>query len=157
MDLDILSKVDTDEMVGFLMHLRAANGSSTVFEIGKRSHVPIESLVWISGALEYFRFLERKAGRLGITAEGSRFLASDSDSRRRTIRTHLEKDESLKDVLGLIRSSANRSMTTSALLRKVRPWFPSSASDSLLMTLISWGRYTALVQYDDRTKQMSAG
>jgi hypothetical protein len=157
MHLYILSKVDTDEMIGFLTRLRAAEGRSTVFEMAKRSPIPIESLVWISGALEYFRFLSRREGGLEMTAEGDRYLAADADHRKQMIRAHLERDESLRDVLGLIRSSENRSLSTSSLLRKVRRWFPASASDSLLMTLISWGRYTALVHYDDRTKQMSAG
>jgi hypothetical protein len=145
--LAILSRVDIDDMIGFL------TGLSALKELGT-SKVEIERSLWILTALEEFGLVNHGSAGFEITPMGRRFLDSSLSQRREILHSLLEFHPAVRELVDLISGTERQRIKLAILLRQVAASFPEASPHALLKGVLTWGTYAALLGFDRETNEV---
>jgi hypothetical protein len=150
LSLMILSRVDIDDINRWLARFEEMEKGTSTLDEGE-----IEKIVWLSTALEGFGLLKGGPSGLELTLDGQRFLHAGARVQKTMIRAVLESHETVRDLLNVVKNANDQRVKISLLLACVTEWFPAVRPHSLLMGLLTWGRYAGLLEVDSETAEIS--
>ncbi len=91
-------------------------------------------------------FIEVTNGDVSLTQLGKKYLKGDVDGRKKILREVLVKIEPFNSVLKAL--SEKEQMDMEDLQNLTSEMFPSDNPESTIKTLLNWGRYARIIDYD---------
>ncbi len=91
-------------------------------------------------------FIEVTNGDVSLTQLGKKYLKGDVDGRKKILREVLVKIEPFNSVLKAL--SEKEQMDMEDLQNLTSEMFPSDNPESTMKTLLNWGRYARIIDYN---------
>jgi Uncharacterized conserved protein len=91
-------------------------------------------------------FIEVTNGDVSLTQLGNRYLKADVDGRKKILKEVLVKIEPFNSVLSSLNEKEEMNMED--LQNLISEMFPSDNPESTMKTLLNWGRYARIIDYD---------
>lgn len=146
-----LPSASVSEITGLLETLNAPehNGTMDLPELGEYLALDIDDLFPLTELLEILHFAKVSQGDISITEEGKTFVEADILTRKSIFSLHLKKYVPLARYIynQLLKHPRNRALEENfeALLEE---YFSEAEAERILRSVIEWGRYAELFEYD---------
>lgn len=153
-----LPNVAVSNITGLLEFLSSAedNEQYDLSDVAEEMHLDIDELLPVAESLEILRFASVTQGKFNLTQIGEEFAnASILDQKKIFARQLLDHIPLARHVRERIERSANHSMHKDLLLDILQDKLSEVASQSVLRTMIDWGRYAELFAYNDNNGMLS--
>jgi len=132
------------------------NGHADLPAIAEELSMDVDELFPVAEALQLLRFAEIEGGDIKLTREGSEFVKSDTDERKRLFARHLLTYVPLAaHVRRVLDERASHSAPKSRFFDELEDYMAEEAAEQTLRTIISWGRYAEAFAYDDARQAFS--
>ena len=138
--LDQLAPLADDELSDLRGGLLFAGGIA--FEFG--------AVVRLVKAAELLGFVQTPGQDVLLTPLGHEVVAGSTETQKRIVREQLCRLKIFELLLRLIKVQENQALPDEELLRELQIALPHEKPKPLFRTLLSWGRYTELISYDQR-------
>jgi NitT/TauT family transport system ATP-binding protein len=132
------------------------NGHADLPAIAESLSMDVDELFPVAEALQLLRFAEIEGGDIKLTREGSEFVKSETDERKRLFARHLLAYVPLAaHVRRVLDERASHSAPKSRFFDELEDYMAEEAAEQTLRTIISWGRYAEVFAYDDARQAFS--
>ncbi len=132
------------------------NGHADLPAIAEYLSMDVDELFPVAEALQLLRFAEIEGGDIKLTREGSEFVKSETDERKRLFARHLLTYVPLAaHVRRVLDERASHSAPKSRFFDELEDYIAEEAAEQTLRTIISWGRYAEAFAYDDARQAFS--
>jgi NitT/TauT family transport system ATP-binding protein len=126
------------------------NGHADLPAIAEALNMDADELFRVAEALQLLRFAEIEGGDIKLTREGSEFVKSETDERKRLFARHLLAYVPLAaHVRRVLDERASHTAPKSRFFDELEDYMAEEAAEQTLRTIISWGRYAEAFAYDD--------
>ena len=151
-----LHPVGTNLMAGLLETLRSEpyNGRADLPALAAALQFEVDELLPLGEALSMLGFALLEEGDILITETGRRFAEAETDDRKNifadAVRAHVPLLTAIRNVI------AQRSNHRAAALRfrdQLEDHMSPEYAEETLRTVISWGRYAEIFEYDEEAQQ----
>ena len=143
-----LPYVTPGEVLGLLSLL--GDNECDVFDLAERFGKEFGSVVRVVKAAELLRFVETPGQDVRLTALGRQVVQGSTENQKRLVREQVGRLKIFELLLRLIKVQENHILPEEELLRELQVAMPHEKPRPLFRTLLSWGRYTELISYDQR-------
>ena len=154
MSLDIgyrLPEASVAEVTGLLEILNSPEhqGKMDLPDVADTLMLDIDDLFPLTELLEILRFAKVSEGDITITDEGKAFIDADILERKKIFQTHLKKYVPLARYIyeQLIRHPRHRALEEN-FVSLLEDYLSEDEAERVLSTVIEWGRYAELFEYD---------
>jgi NitT/TauT family transport system ATP-binding protein len=132
------------------------NGHADLPAIAEALNMDVDELFPVAEALQLLRFAEIEGGDIKLTREGSEFVKSDTDERKRLFARHLLTYVPLAaHIRRVLDERASHTAPKSRFFDELEDYMAEDAAEQTLRTIISWGRYAEAFAYDDARQAFS--
>ncbi len=153
--LRALPTVSLAALLGLLEHLAAqAKGDEDLFRLAADLRLDSDHLLDLTDAGELLGFLHVQEGDVRLEALGARFAHADILERKTLFRSRVERLPIARWLLGLLEASETRSVERHVAEAAIQLDFSPTEAERQLDTLIRWGRYAELFEYDAPTRTL---
>jgi NitT/TauT family transport system ATP-binding protein len=101
---------------------------------------------------EALSLVEIHKGDVSLTTTGKNFMKSDIEGRRRILKSQLSRVDPFLSVIGMVRSKKENEITKEDLDQLIEIRFPSEDNEKTFRSIINWGRYSKILEYDSSTE-----
>jgi len=153
-----LTHVSSNLLSGLLVAVSEPpyNGHADLPVIAEALSMDVDELFPVAEALQLLRFAEIEGGDIKLTREGSEFVKSETDERKRLFARHLLTYVPLAaHVRRVLDERASHSAPKSRFFDELEDYMAEDAAEQTLRTIISWGRYAEVFAYDDARQAFS--
>ncbi len=146
-----LPNVNVDAVAGLIEHLaERAGGKEDIYRLALDLQLDSDHLLNLTDAGEVLGFLHVQEGDAHIKELGERFARADILERKILFRTQLERLPVVRWLLGLLRASNTKEVERDVAEAALQLDFSAQDARRQVDTLLRWGRYAELFEYDDR-------
>jgi NitT/TauT family transport system ATP-binding protein len=124
--------------------------AADVFELAERLGKEFGSVVRLVKAAELLGLVRTPGQDVEITPLGHEALAAAPGEQKRIVREQLLKLKIFELLVRLIRVQENQLLSDEELIRELTIALPHEKPRQLFRTLLSWGRYSEIISYDQR-------
>ena len=124
--------------------------ATDVFELAEKLGKEFGSVVRLVKAAELLGFVRTPGQDVEITPLGLDTLAAPPGEQKRIVREQLLKLKIFELLVRLIRVQENQILPDEELIRELTIALPHEKPRQLFRTLLSWGRYSEIISYDQR-------
>ena len=143
-----LPYVTPGEVLGLLSLL--GDSECDVFDLAERFGKEFGAVVRLVKAAELLGFVQTPGQDVLLTPLGHEVVAGSTETQKRIVREQLCRLKIFELLLRLIKVQENQALPDEELLRELQIALPHEKPKPLFRTLLSWGRYTELISYDQR-------
>jgi NitT/TauT family transport system ATP-binding protein len=143
-----LPYVTPAEVLGLMALL--GDDPSDVFELAERFGKEFGSVVNVVKAAEMLEFVQTPQHDVLLTPLGRTLVGASTAEQKRLVREQLLKLKIFELLVRLIRVQENQCLPTEEMLRELQIALPHEKARPLFRTLLSWGRYSEIISYDQR-------
>ncbi|MCS6780479.1 MAG: nitrate/sulfonate/bicarbonate ABC transporter ATP-binding protein [Geminicoccaceae bacterium] len=154
----ILPRVSSNLLAGFLEALAAPpfSGTADLPVLAGRLAMAIDDLFPIAETLQMLRFVEIEGGDIRLTAEGRRFVESETDERKALFgRALLAFVPLAGHIRRVLEERPGHRAPWSRFAEELEDHMTPGAAEQTLRAVIAWARYGELFAYDDATRTFS--
>ncbi len=145
-----IPEVSVGSITGLVELVNDLEGKADIYKLGEELLMDVEDLLPIVEACELLGFAEVKEGDLILTEAGKKFAEADVLERKEIFKTlAIEKVPFLKQIVKVLQSKSNHKVPRAFFLDLLRKNLTPKEAERQLDTLIDWGRYAELFEYDD--------
>lgn len=147
-------RVHVSEVMGLLDHVvdRAAGGDS-VFDIAEQLGVDYDRMTAVVRAAEQMGWVVTPGDEVRLTPSGQQLVAGDSAERKALTRARVLENALFARVVGMIREN-DGAIEMDEVLADLTICFPFSRANGLLRTVIEWGRFAEVLDYESRNRRL---
>jgi len=146
-----LPNVNVDAVAGLLEHLaERTDGKEDIFRLAVDLGLDSDHLLSLTDAGELLGFLHVQEGDARIKELGNRFARADILERKVLFRTQLERLPVVRWLLGLLGASNTKEVERDVVEAALELDFSPQDARKQVDTLVRWGRYAEVLEYDDR-------
>ncbi len=135
-----------------LLEVLENDGGQELFELARRVSLELTQLLLVVKAAEMLGWISTPGGRVEMTSEGRKFLASDITGRKQQINATLRTLFVFDLIIKGLRQSRNNEVDEAEVLSQFALMFPHEHPMRILRTVVAWARYAALFEYDSRRR-----
>jgi NitT/TauT family transport system ATP-binding protein len=147
--------VSAGALTGFLELLEDLNERTDLYKLGERFVMDIEDFLPIVEATELLHFAKVVEGDIELTAEGVEFARASVTDRKELFRKQLLANVHLANqMISIIESKSNKRMNIEFFEEIVRRSVGPDAAVQQIETLLNWGRYAEVFEYDKHKRQI---
>ncbi|MEO6875463.1 MAG: AAA-associated domain-containing protein, partial [Opitutaceae bacterium] len=121
-----------------------------VFELAQRFGKEFGAVVRVVKAAELLGFVETPGQDVRLTDLGRQVVGGSTETQKSLVREQVSRLKIFELLLRLIKVQPEQSLSDVELLRELQAALPHEKPRPLFRTLLSWGRYTELISYDQR-------
>ena len=154
MTIDPIPQVPISRVMGLLKVLDDAGGRHDVFRLARDVNFELGEILQVIKAAEMLAFVETPGADVVLTALGARLLKGRVNARKQLLKEQLKKLPIFRAVVDSLERSEERRADQDAFLEIFALHLPAEDSESLLKTVIDWGRYAELVGYDPEERAL---
>uniref|UniRef100_A0A7C3RQC8 Nitrate/sulfonate/bicarbonate ABC transporter ATP-binding protein n=1 Tax=Dictyoglomus thermophilum TaxID=14 RepID=A0A7C3RQC8_DICTH len=145
-----IPEASVGSITGLVELVNDLEGKADIYKLGEELLMDVEDLLPIVEACELLGFAEVKEGDLILTEAGKKFAEADVLERKEIFKTlAIEKVPFLKQIVKVLQSKSNHKVPRAFFLDLLRKNLTPKEAERQLDTLIDWGRYAELFEYDD--------
>ncbi len=101
---------------------------------------------------EALSLVEIKKGDVSLTAIGQKFLRADIEGRRQILKKQLSAVDPFHSIINMTRAKKESEITKEDLDSLIETSFPSEDNEKTFRSIINWGRYSKILEYDSSTE-----
>ncbi len=149
----MLPTAGINRVFGLLDLLKAYNGKTDVANLTIDLRIDIDELLPIIDTAEYMSLVSVQEGEISLTDLGKKALNSKMTERKKIVRERIGNLEPFSELTRLLEEQ--KEVTKFSLARYVNSKF-GHVSDLpiVISTIISWGVFTGLFQYDGQSEKL---
>lgn len=154
MTIDPIPQVPISRVMGLLKVLDDAGARHDVFRLARDVNFELGEILQVIKAAEMLGFVETPGADVVLTATGARLLKARVNARKMLLKEQLKKLPIFRAVVDSLERSEERRADQDAFLEIFALHLPAEDSESLLKTVIDWGRYAELIGYDPEERAL---
>ncbi|MEA3163027.1 MAG: NitT/TauT family transport system ATP-binding protein, partial [Verrucomicrobiota bacterium] len=104
-------------------------------------------------AAEILEFVDTPKDEVAFTEIGKRFIAADSDTRKQIFAEQVQKLRLFHIILGYL--EVQEEIDSETVMKDISTALPYENAEKVLQTMIAWGRYAGLMDYDANTEMVT--
>jgi NitT/TauT family transport system ATP-binding protein len=104
-------------------------------------------------AAEILEFVDTPKDEVRFTELGKKFIAADSDTRKEIFAEQVQKLRLFHIILGYL--EVQEEIDSETVMKDISTALPYENSEKVLQTMIAWGRYAGLMDYDANTEMVA--
>ena len=153
-----LHRVGTNQMAGLMEALAGPpyHGRADLPALAAALHYEADDLLPLGETLQLLRFAVLEEGDLHLTDEGRRFVAADTEERKRlfaaALMAHVPLARTIRQVLD---ERWNHRAAAVRFREELEDHMSPDYAEDTLRTVIAWGRFAELFSYDEEAEQFS--
>jgi NitT/TauT family transport system ATP-binding protein len=138
-----------NRLMGLVEAMHRTAGSDSVKELAQALQLDLEDLLPLLSAAQLLRWAVVRAGRYDLTAEGRQVAAGGELVRKARFRERISSLPALRAILALLAEDDRVPEERAAAAAEL----PSDSEEARrqIDTIISWGRYAEILDYDEDT------
>ena len=154
MTIDPIPQVPISRVMGLLKVLDDVGGRHDVFRLARDVSFELGEILQVIKSAELLGFVETPGADVVLTAVGGKLLKAKVNARKTLLKEQLKKLSIFRAVLDSLERSEDRRADQDAVLEIFALHLPAEDSESLLKTVIDWGRYAELIGYDPEERAL---
>jgi NitT/TauT family transport system ATP-binding protein len=135
-----------------LLEVLENEGDSDLFDLAQKVNKELTQLLLFVTAAEMLGWVFTPGDRVEMTAEGRRFLAADTATRKQLLGARLRNLFVFDAVIHMIEQAPGHEVEEDIVLTQLAIHFPSERPQRILRTVVAWARHAQLFQYDSGRK-----
>ena len=154
MTIDPLPQVELSRIIGLLEVLDDAGGRYDVFRLARDINYEFGEILRVIKAAELLGFVETPGADVVLTATGAKLLKAKVNPRKKLIKEQIKKLPIFRAVVDVLQRSEDQRVDEDAFLEIFALHLPAEDGESLLKTVIDWGRYAELIGYSPDDQEL---
>jgi NitT/TauT family transport system ATP-binding protein len=126
-----------------------------IFELANELHEDFDTMLGIVRAVEMLGLVTTPHDHVVLTELGHAFQKADIRERRQMLANQIHQLDLFQRVETFLAAQPEQTADMGALLKQLAAWFPGEKAGPLARTVVSWGRFANLVDYDSPQQTIS--
>ncbi|MCL4425438.1 MAG: AAA-associated domain-containing protein [Firmicutes bacterium] len=148
MDDGPLPRVGIGMVLGLLEMLDDARGRADIFRLARDLSMELDDIGPVIEAAKILGFIDTVRGDITLTPLAARLLEADINIRKSILAERLKGIGVFRDVLRMIRVHRNRRIRRQQVVDFLAKNMSDEEANALFQTLVDWGRFAEIIDYD---------
>jgi len=154
MSIDPIPQVGISRVIGLLEVLDDAGGRYDVFRLARDVNYEFGEILRVLKGAEMLGLVETPGADVVLTSTGGQMLRGRVNNRKKLLKEQLKKLPIFRTVVDALQRSEDHRADEDAFLEIFAIHLPSEDPESVLKTVIDWGRYAELIGYNPDDQQV---
>ncbi|HZC59962.1 MAG TPA: nitrate/sulfonate/bicarbonate ABC transporter ATP-binding protein, partial [Chthoniobacterales bacterium] len=150
--MESIPTVSVGRMIGLLSILQDHPDLDNIYDIANEIGTDFGETISLVKAAEILEFVNTPKDEVRFTELGKKFIAADSDTRPIIFAEQVKKLRLFHIILGYL--EIQEEVDRETVLKDIATALPYENSEKILETMIAWGRYAGLMDYDTNTEML---
>jgi NitT/TauT family transport system ATP-binding protein len=151
--LESIPTVPVGRVLGLLSILQDHPELDNIYDIGNEIGKDYGETISLVKAAEILEFVDTPKDEVRFTELGKRFMDSDSDTRKQIFAEQVQKLRLFHIILGYL--EVQEEIDRETVMKDISTALPYENPEKILETMIAWGRYAGLMDYDANTEMVT--
>jgi len=151
--MESIPTVPVGRIIGLLSILQDHPDLEDIYDIANEIGTDFGETISLVKAAEILEFVDTPKDEVRFTELGRKFIAADSDTRPVIFAEQVKKLRLFHIILGYLEVQSEIDRET--VLKDIATALPYENSEKILETMIAWGRYAGLMDYDANTQMLT--
>lgn len=152
----LLPEVQIDDLAGLLENLSESNQvSHDLYLLEEALGIDSDYLLRLTETAELLGFASIANGDIAITPVGEAFAEASILARKEIFASRVRRLPLMRWLLSLVHASHEQQLELDVVQAALSLEFPQEEAENQMETLINWGRYGELLNYDDDSEILS--
>ncbi len=152
--LEPLPQVDASDIVVLLEAIHARGGEIDMFDFAEEMSQEFGKVVLTAKSAEMLNFVHTPRHLVALTPIGRSFVTGDHDEQQLLFRNQITQLRIFDLVLGLLEKADENLIDAEVIEEEFAIRLPIENPIDLFETLVNWGRYAGLLDFDARTNKL---
>jgi NitT/TauT family transport system ATP-binding protein len=153
--VEAIPNVPVGRIVGLLEALETHQETMNVFDLSARIGADFGETIAIVKAAEMLGLVDTPKDDVNMTELGWYFLAAPMPVRKTLFKQQILQLRLFQMITSRLREAADGRIAAAEVLEQLALLLPYDQSDQLFDTLIAWGRFAEIIDYDQDTRMVS--
>ncbi len=154
MGCEPLPNVGISKVIGLLELVHDEGDEVETARVALDLDLEFDALLPVLEAAKTLGFVEIKSGKIRLTRDGKKLVASGIAARRKFLRKRLAGVRLFKDVFALLQK--RKRVKRRSLVKYCRLKLPKSEAEKTVDTIVNWGRNAEAIGYDSGKQELYA-
>jgi len=151
--LESIPTVPVGRILGLLSILQDHPDLDNVYDIANEIGKDYGETISLVKAAEILELVDTPKDEVRFTELGKKFIAADNDTRKEIFAEQVKKLRLFHIILGYL--EIQEEIDAETVMKDISTALPYENAESVLQTMIAWGRYAGLMDYDANTEMLS--
>ena len=151
--LESIPTVPVGRILGLLSILHDHPELDNVYDIANEIGKDYGETISLVKATEILEFVDTPKDEVRFTELGKKFIAADSDTRKQIFAEQVQKLRLFHIILGYL--EVQEEIDSETVMKDIATALPYENAENVLQTMIAWGRYAGLMDYDANTEMVT--
>jgi NitT/TauT family transport system ATP-binding protein len=151
--LESIPTVPVGRILGLLSILQDHPELDNVYDIANEIGKDFGETISLVKAAEILEFVDTPKDEVRFTELGKKFMAADSDTRKQIFAEQVQKLRLFHIILGYL--EVQEEIDRETVMKDISTALPYENPEKILETMIAWGRYAGLMDYDANTEMVT--
>jgi NitT/TauT family transport system ATP-binding protein len=144
-----LPQAKVGSIAGLIEFIDEQGGKADIYRLAGELQFEVDDLLPITDVLDLLDLAEVKSGDISLSDKGLAFANGDIQERKQIFRRQLlERIPLMENIYKALSVKANHRISADFFIDVLEKRFTSQEADRQLETVIDWGRYAELFEYD---------
>jgi NitT/TauT family transport system ATP-binding protein len=151
--MESIPTVPVGQILGLLSILRDDPELEDIYDISNEIGKDFGETISLVKAAEILEFVETPKDGVRFTDLGKRFIDADSETRKEMFAEQVKKLRLFHIILAYL--EVQEEVDEDTVMKDISTALPYENPERILQTMIAWGRYAGLMDYDTNTKMVT--
>lgn len=153
--VESIPQVAVHRLLGFLEILKSNGGRADIFEITQQMREEFGSIISIAKAAEILGFVVTPDHEIILTPLGRAISGVDGDEKKEIFKEQIQKLALFRSMMSQL--EAEESVDEDTFKEQISRSLPYENADKIIDTMVDWGRYAELFDFDATLKKFTTG
>jgi NitT/TauT family transport system ATP-binding protein len=140
--------INLNQMIGLMEIVRDRGGRVDVFALDKLTDYDFGYTLSVAKAGELLELLDTPKNDVVLTELGNQFLDGDINTRKALLNQQLRKLTTFRFVMQILNEAKCHRLPKDVVEEELAIRLPTEQTEGLFKTIVSWGRFSELFEYD---------
>jgi NitT/TauT family transport system ATP-binding protein len=150
--MESIPTVSVGRIIGLLSILQDHPDLDNIYDLANEIGADFGEIISLVKAAEILEFVNTPKDEVQFTELGKKFVAADSDTRAKIFAEQVKKLRLFHIILGYL--EVQEEIDRDTVMKDIATALPYENSEKILVTMIAWGRYAGLMDYDTNTEML---
>ena len=150
--MESIPTVSVGRIIGLLSILQDHPDLDNVYDLANEIGTDFGETISLVKAAEILEFVNTPKDEVQFTELGKKFVAADSDTRAKIFAEQVKKLRLFHIILGYL--EVQEEIDRDTVMKDIATALPYENPEKILETMIAWGRYAGLMDYDTNTEML---
>ena len=151
--LESIPTVPVGRVLGLLSILQDHPELDNIYDIANEIGKDYGETISLVKAAEILEFVDTPKDEVRFTELGKKFMDADSDTRKKIFAEQVQKLRLFHIILGYL--EVQEEIDRETVMKDISTALPYENPEKILETMIAWGRYAGLMDYDANTEMVT--